>query len=235
MERRVIVAGIFLIVAGCLLGIALRMGGGSRPSGGTGIGPEITLPPPRTVSGTSLEAAILSRRSVRAYRKEPLALAELSQLLWAAQGITGAGGLRTVPSAGALYPLEILVVAGEVTDLVPGVYRYQPVGHTLSRIREGDVRKDLAGAALGQGAVEEAPGVLVITAVYGRTTGKYGERGIRYVQLEAGHSAQNVCLQATSLGLGTVTIGAFDDRGVSEVLGLDAGEEPLYLMPVGRV
>jgi SagB-type dehydrogenase family enzyme len=186
-------------------------------------------------SPTSLEEALLKRRSVRSYRENPLTLAEAGQLLWAAQGITGAGGLRTAPSAGALYPLEILLVAGEVEGILPGVYRYHPPDHTLTRIREGDLRKDLSAAALGQAAVEMAPAVLAITAVYGRTTGKYGERGIRYVHMEAGHCAENVQLQAVSLDLGTVTIGAFDDRRVGEVLGLDPEETPLYLIPVGRI
>jgi len=234
MERWVIVAGGVLVIAACIVITASWIGQGSRPAVAAAPGPEITLPPPRTESGTSLEAAILKRRSVRTYREEPLTLAEIAQLLWAAQGVTGAGGLRTAPSAGALYPLEILVVTGNVTELVPGVYRYRPVGHTLTRIREGDVRKDLAGAALGQAVVRDAPVVIVIAGIPERTTGKYGERGVRYVHMEAGHSAQNVCLQATSLGLGTVTVGAFDDREVHEVLGLDPGEEPLYLIPVGR-
>jgi SagB-type dehydrogenase family enzyme len=234
MERRLVLAGGVLLVAACIAGITVWIGQGSRPAGESPPGLEMTLPPPRTGSPMSVEEALLRRRSVRTYREEALALAEVAQLLWAAQGITGAGGLRTAPSAGALYPLEILVVAGNVTGLGSGVYRYHPGGHTLTRIRGGDVRKELAGAALGQKAVGEAPAVLAISAVYARTTAKYGERGIRYVHLEAGHSAQNVCLQATSLGLGTVTVGAFDDRKVHEVLGLDPGEEPLYLIPVGR-
>jgi SagB-type dehydrogenase family enzyme len=235
MEKWHIAAGIVLVIVAGLAGVMVWMGQGSHSTAEAAPHPEITLPPPRTESTTSLEEALLKRRSVRTYRGEPLTLTEIAQLLWAAQGITGAGGLRTAPSAGALYPLELLVVAGEVEDLPPGVYRYNPDGHTLARAIEGDLRKDLTGAALGQEAVEEAPAVLVITAFPDRTTGKYGERGIRYVHMEAGHCAENVFLQAVSLDLGTVTIGAFDDRRVGEVLGLDPGEEPLYLMPVGRV
>jgi SagB-type dehydrogenase family enzyme len=235
MERRHFLAAGVLIIAACIAGTALCIEEGSRSTVDADGGPEVTLPAPRMESGTSVEEALRTRRSVRSYRQEPLTLAEIGQILWAAQGITGAGGLRTVPSAGALYTLEILVAAGEVTDLDPGVYRYHPAGHALTRIQEGDVRRDLARAALGQPTVEEAPAVLVITAFPNRTTGKYGERGIRYIHMEAGHCAQNVYLQATSLGLGTVAIGAFDDRQVTDTLGLDEGEEPLYLMPVGRV
>jgi SagB-type dehydrogenase family enzyme len=235
MERRLFLAAGLLIIATGVVGVMVWIGQGSHSTGGAAPESEIALPQPRRESETSLEAALLQRRSVRSYREESLTLEEIGQLLWAGQGITGAGGLRTAPSAGALYPLEILVVAGEVTDLVPGIYRYHPSTHTLSSIRGGDLRRELSAAALGQGAVEDAPAVLVITAFANRTTGKYGERGIRYVHMEAGHCAQNVYLQATSLDLGTVTIGAFDDRKVGDLLGLDPGEEPLYLMPVGRV
>jgi SagB-type dehydrogenase family enzyme len=236
MERRLIALGavLVLVVAG-IAGILVWMGEGPHSLAEAAPGAEITLPSPRTEGSASLEEALLKRRSVRSYREGPLTLAEAGQLLWAGQGITGAGGLRTAPSAGALYPLEILLVAGDVTGITPGVYRYHPTGHTLTRIRDGDLRRDLSAAALGQEAVERAPAVLAITAVYGRTTGKYGERGIRYVHMEAGHSAENVCLQAVSLELGTVTIGAFDDGRVGGVLGLEPGEVPLYLMPVGRV
>jgi SagB-type dehydrogenase family enzyme len=235
MERWHMAAGAVLIIIAGLTGVMVWMGQGLRSTAEAASGPEIALPVPRTESSMSVEEALLMRRSVRSYRDEAITLEEIGQLVWAAQGITGAGGLRTAPSAGALYPLEILVVAGNVTDLVPGVYRYDPAGRTLTRLRKGDVRKDLAGAALGQDAVEKAPAVLAIAAVYGRTTGKYGERGIRYVHMEAGHCAENVYLQAASLGMGTVAIGAFDDREVREVLDLDPGEEPLYLMPVGRI
>jgi len=235
MERRILLAAALILTAAGLVGILVWTGREPPSKGLIAAGPEVALPQPRMESNTTVEVALLSRRSVRSYLQEPLTLAEIGQLLWAAQGITGAGGLRTAPSAGALYPLEILVIAGDVTDLVPGVYRYHPVGHTITRILEGDMRKRLSTNALGQGAVEKAPVVLVITAFYGRTTGKYGERGIRYVHMEAGHCAQNVYLEATSLGFGTVSIGAFDDRGVMDTLGLDPGEEPLYLMPVGRV
>lgn len=192
------------------------------------------LPEPQYDSNVSLEESLLQRRSIRSYTDEPLMLQELSQLLWAAQGITEAGGFRTAPSAGALYPLELYVVVGDVQDLTPGVYRYQPDGHQLTKIMDGDRRGELASAALGQGCVKEGAAAFVFAAVYERTTGKYGERGIRYVHMEVGHAAQNLCLQATALGLGAVTVGAFSDEQVTRVLNLPEGEQPLYIIPVGR-
>ncbi len=182
----------------------------------------------------SVEATLRRRRSVREYAARPLTLAEVGQLLWAAQGITGDNGrYRTAPSAGGLYPLEFYVVAGDVRDLAPGVYRYEPADHVLRPVSEGDVRSVLASAALEQTWVEEGAAVLVVAGVYERTTQKYGERGRRYVHMEAGHAAQNVYLQATALDLGTVTVGAFHEDEVQRVVGLAEDEMPLYLMPVG--
>jgi len=158
----------------------------------------------------------------------------LSQLLWSAQGITGPGGLRTAPSAGALYPLEVYAVVGDVKDLNPGVYRYEPVGHQLVKTMDGDRRGELASAALGQGSVKDGAVAFVFTGVYERTTGKYGDRGIRYVHIEVGHVAENLCLQANAMGLGSVTVGAFSDEQVTRLLNLPDGEQPLYIIPVGR-
>lgn len=194
----------------------------------------IALPTPLYDSNTSVEQALLERRSIREYRLEPLTLAEISQLLWAAQGITHPAGLRTAPSAGALYPLEIYLLAGNVTDLRAAIYRYNPESHALSLIAEGDQRLALYQAALGQSAVQDAAAVIVIAAIYERTTVKYGERGVSYVHMEVGSAAQNLYLQATSLNLGTVFIGAFHDDEVKKVLHMAADEQPLGLMPVGR-
>ena len=185
-------------------------------------------------SGRSLERALQVRRSIREYSREPLTQDELAQLLWAAQGVTAPEGLRTAPSAGALYPLEIDVVVGEVEGLPGAIYRYKPDQHALVLIREGDRRRELRTAALGQECVEAGAAVIALAGVYQRTTGKYGERGIRYVHMEAGHAAQNICLEATALGLGTVVVGAFEDGPVKRVLGLARDEEPLALIPVGR-
>ncbi len=194
----------------------------------------ISLSAPRQESGFSLERALSERRSIRDFGKAALTQEEVSQLLWAAQGITSRDGLRTAPSAGALYPLELYLVVGMVRDLDPGIYKYAPAGHKLMKIIAGDQRHQLASAAHGQDAVADAAAVLVFTAVERRTTRKYGSRGVRYVHIEIGHASQNVFLQATALGLRTVVVGAFEDGAVGELLHLPEGEAPLYLMPLGR-
>lgn len=193
----------------------------------------ISLPEPQYDSDVSIEQSLLQRRSTRSYTGEPLTLQELSQLLWATQGITDPRGLRTAPSAGALYPLELYVVAGDVENLSSGIYKYDPHEHELILLIDGDRRSELADAALRQSSVEEGALVIVITAVYERTTIKYGERGIRYVHIEVGHAAQNLCLQATAMRLGVVTIGAFRDEEVAELLNLAGDEKPFYIIPVG--
>jgi len=194
----------------------------------------IKLPEPRQDSKTSVESALRRRRSVREFRKESLTLAEVSQLLWAAQGITDPEGKRTAPSAGALYPLEVFLVAGGQDELPAGVYRYRPQGHDLIPVVQGDRRAKLAAAALEQDWLNDAPATIVIAAVYERTVRKYKQRAERYVHMEVGHVAQNVHLQAVALELGTVVVGAFDDAEVKRVLTLAANEEPLCLMPAGK-
>ncbi len=189
----------------------------------------VTLPTPITRGNTSVEEALQNRRSVRDYADGDIALSELSQLLWAAQGLTNAQGFRTAPSAGALYPLDIYAVNAS------GAYHYVPQNHSLERISSTNVRASLTKAALDQSAVHEAPLTLVLTGAYERTAVKYGDRAERYVHLEAGHAAQNVLLECTTLRLGAVPIGAFDDTGVSAALGTPADRHPLYLIPVGRV
>lgn len=195
----------------------------------------IKLPQPVHNSKTSVENALHERRSVRDYKNVPITLSDLSRLLWAAQGISGQGGRRTAPSAGALYPLEVYVLAGNVKDLASAIYLYKPEDHELQKIADGDKRMELSRAALQQPAIKNAPVVLVIAAVYERTTIKYGERGIRYVHMEAGHAAENVYLQAVPLDLGTVVIGAFDDAAVKKAANLSVREEPLYIMPIGKL
>ena len=187
------------------------------------------LPPPRTTGSSSLEEALARRRSVRAFSSEPLSDGEVGQLLWAAQGITGEGGRRTAPSAGALYPLELYAVTPD------GLWHYLPEGHALTLLSDEDLRVELRSAALDQDAVGEAPLVVVITGVVERTEAKYGpQRAGRYVQLEAGHAAHGLLLQAVTLDLGAVPIGAFVDSEVARILGLPTEETPLYLLPVGR-
>lgn len=162
----------------------------------------ILLPPPEPEGGLSIEAALHQRRSVRAFAPAALAFKDVAQLLWAAQGMTDARGFRTAPSAGALYPLEVYLAAGAVEQLHAGVYHYDPIAHAVSIMLAGDQRAALSRATLGQTWVRDAAAALVICAVYRRTMAKYGERGIRYAQIEVGHAAQNVYLQAVSLGLG---------------------------------
>ena len=193
----------------------------------------IELPKPQRTGTISVEQALQSRRSVRSFKLRPLILEEVSQLLWAAQGVT-AGSFRTAPSAGALYPLEVYVAVGNVEGLDAGVYRYDPTAHALSEVRKGDVLKSLSRATFWQKWVGAGAFAMVFSAVYERTTGKYGERGIRYVHMEAGHAAQNVYLQAEALGLATVVVGAFMDSWVKRVLHMKDDERPLSIMPVGK-
>ena len=195
----------------------------------------IKLPAPAQNSDISIEEALSKRRSVRRYIDAPLTLAEISQLLWAAQGITSLKGLRTAPSAGALYPLEVYVVAGNVDGLPDGIYNYKPHKYELEKFADGDKRAELSNAALGQAPIKKAAAVIVISAVYERITGKYGERGIQYTHIETGHVAQNVQLQAVSLELATVVIGAFHEDAVKEVLSISGMEQPLYIIPVGKI
>jgi len=198
------------------------------------------LPTPKTDGIVSVETALANRRSQRNFQNRAISAEQLSQILWAAYGITLPsavpqlrGGLRTAPSAGALFPLEVFAIVGNVEGIAPGVYRYIPDGHKIVRVVDRDVRNELMEAALGQRMVGAAPASVFYSAVFGRATGRYGERGVRYVYIELGHSAQNVYLQAEALGLGTVAIGAFIDSRVSQILGLPANETPLYIMPIG--
>ena len=195
----------------------------------------MSLTEPELTGDVSLEETIYKRRSVREYSGLPLSPAEVSQLLWAGQGITADWGGRTAPSAGGLYPLEIYIVAGKVDNLIPGIYKYVPESHGLLKISVGDARNDLAAASLNQEWVRESALNIVIAAVFERTMAKYGERGRGYVFMEAGHAAQNICLQATALDLGAVTVGAFEDDKVKAVIGMPDDETPLYVIPVGKI
>ncbi|NJE04730.1 SagB/ThcOx family dehydrogenase [Thermococcus sp. M36] len=190
----------------------------------------VKLPAPRLRGEMSLEEAVNLRKSVRRYRDEPIALEQLSQILWAAYGIN-TWGKRTSPSAGARYPFEVYVAVSNVTGIKPGLYHYDGKSHTLELVCEGDISSPLARACLGQRHVKTAPANIVIVAHYERTTSRYGERGIRYVHIDAGHMGQNIYLQATALGLGTVAVGAFRDEEVKALLGVPG--EPLYIFPVG--
>lgn len=198
---------------------------------------QVHLPSPNQKDGMSLVEAIARRRSVRNFAPNPISQSQLSQILWAAQGITDASWrLRSAPSAGATYPLEIFVVCGKngIEDIDEGIYRYDIGNHSLLRHYKGDVRLELARAALDQEFIYQAPVDIVICALYSRTLARYDMRGERYVHIEVGHAGQNIYLQAVALGLGTVAIGAFYDEQVREVLRLDKQYKPLYIMPVGK-
>jgi len=190
---------------------------------------EISLPEPAVRGTISVEETIASRRSVRSYASEDLAIGEISQLLWAGQGITDKQrGFRAAPSAGALFPLELFLVKED------GVFRYIPEKHSLKSVSQKNVKKDMEHACWGQKFVGEAPCAIVLCVVYERLAGRYGERGVRYADIEVGHVAENIALQAVALGLSTVMVGAFDDKAVAEVLGLPDEVKPLYIIPVGH-
>jgi SagB-type dehydrogenase family enzyme len=194
------------------------------------------LPRPRTEGAISVEQAIGQRRTVRHFSPKTLHGSQLSQLLWAAQGVTGSGGFkRAAPSAGALYPMDVYAVLGpeSVDRIAAGVYHFEPEGHVLSLVNAGDVRDAVSGACLSQMWMAKAPLNLVITAEYRRITGKYGNRGVRYAMIESGHIAQNIFLQAEALGLKAGIVGAYHDEKLVEVLNLPRTREPLLVMPVG--
>lgn len=197
----------------------------------------IYLPSPARRGARSLEEAIAQRRSIRDFTSDTISQSQLSQILWAAQGITDTSWrLRSVPSAGATYPLEIFIACGKntVEGIDEGIYHYQIDNHSLAQHYDKDVRLALARASLSQDFIYHAPVDIIICALYNRTTGRYGIRGERYIHMEVGHAGQNIYLQATALGLATVAIGAFDDEQVREVLRLDKQCKPLYIMPVGK-
>lgn len=191
------------------------------------MGTIITLPKPNKDGQMSLEKAIAARRSHRDFLPQPLTFEQIGELAWVAQGQDTVSRYRTAPSAGATYPLELFVVSGE------GLFHYLPAKHSLEKLSGQDIRTALTSAAWGQNFIEEAPLTLVFAAEFARTTRHYGERGIRYVYMEAGHAAQNIHLQAESLGLGSVAVGAFDDDSVSKVLSLPDHLEPVYMVVVG--
>ena len=200
------------------------------------------LPSPLTSGTVSVEQALANRRSQRDYVDKAISAEQLSQVLWAAYGITSPkpdrpalrGGFRAAPSAGALYPFDIYVVIGKVDGIEAGVYKYISEENKIIRAIDKDLREELCAAALGQKMVKEAPVTIAYIAIYERMTKKYGDRGAdRYVCMDLGHSSQNVYLQAETLNLGTCAMGAFNDEKVTEVLQLNEEEIPLYLMPIG--
>lgn len=189
---------------------------------------EIILPAARLKGKLSLEEVIYRRRSERSFVSQKLTLEQVGQLLWATQGETDKSrGLRAIPSAGALYPLEVYLLSDK------GLFHYFPSGHKLEVVSEQDKRQSLARGALFQNFITEAQVSIVICAVYERMTRKYGQRGLRYADIEAGHAAENLHLQAVALGLSSVCVGAFDDQAIKDLLVLPSAYEPLYIIPVG--
>ena len=228
MPRSTTVPAALAVLMGVVL-VSVMSDGPAVPGTSPDVWREVeALPSPRIDGPGSLEAALHGRRSVRSFAGTPLTVEELGQLLWAAQGVTDEAGHRTAPSAGATYPLELDVVTPD------GLARYLPDGHRLAWRGDADLRAALADAAQGQAAVLEAPLVIVVSGVVDRTAVRYGARAERYVAMEAGHAAQNLLLEAVSLDLGAVLVGAFDDEAVRRLLGLADGEVPLYLVPVGH-
>ncbi len=186
----------------------------------------VKLPVP-DYTDRSIEECIEQRRSIRSYKDKALTVQQISNILWSCQGLTEEDHeFRAAPSAGATYPLIVFVAKSD------GLFRYIPESHGLKQEMTKDIRRDIANAALGQRFINDAGLVVIITAIYERTTQRYGERGIRYVHIEAGHCAQNIHLEAVALGLGSVPVGAFDDDRLSSVLKLK-NEKPLYIIPVG--
>jgi len=192
------------------------------------ISPDVVkLPPPRTRGGAPLDQVLVARRSVREFASTPLTWSEIGQLLWAAQGVTHDEEKRTAPSAGATYPLELYVATAD------GLFHYRPNGHSVTRVTARDVRRDIQDAAGEQEAIN-APAIFAYAAVPARTAARYGDRAMRYVQIEIGHAGQNLLLEAVSLGLGAVPVGAFSDADLHRVLGLAGDRVVLYLVPVGH-
>ncbi len=192
------------------------------------------LPYPLKEGSISVEKAISRRRSHRSYASSAISAEQISQILWAAYGMSGVD-LRTAPSAGALYPLELYLLAGNVLDIEPGVYKYNPPGHKIIRVIYRDIKSELSMAAFNQLMINTSPACLVYCAVYSRSTRRYGDRGFeRYVCMDLGHSAQNVYLQTEAMGLGTCAVGAFNDLEVKTIMQLPEDEDPLYLMPIGK-
>jgi SagB-type dehydrogenase family enzyme len=200
-------------------------------------GEPMNLPAPVLDGNMSLERAIKQRRTVRSFDDKPLTVAQLSQVLWAAQGTTDNRGLkRAAPSGGALYPADVYAVVGKngVQELAHGVYHYDPTRHSIAKILDSDARDKVAVASLRQMWMATAPVILVLTVEYRRITIKYGERGKRYAMIEVGHIGQNIFLQCQALGLCAGIVGAFYDTEVARAVNTQENHGPLIIMPVGR-
>jgi SagB-type dehydrogenase family enzyme len=199
----------------------------------------VPLNPPEQEGGKPMWESIGQRRSQREFSPRAITFAELSQLLWATQGITARAlgyDFRAVPSAGALYPIETYVAVNRVNKLTPGLYHFDIKKNQLILLKEGNFGGDLCNAGLGQEMLEEASCIFVWTATVERSKWKYRERAYRYIYMDAGHIGQNLYLAATALDLGCCTVGAFYDEEVDRVIGIDGRDEiSVYLGAVGRI
>ena len=193
----------------------------------------ISLPRPSVSGGKPLERCLQERRSCRSFGDASLSVEHASQLLWAAQGVTGLGGLRTAPSAGAVYPLRTYLIALRVERLPSGAYLYGPDEHSLTLWKAGDLRPELLGAACNQDEADTAALGILLTARYSRSKREFGEKGVALALIEAGHAAQNILLQATSLSLGSIGFGKLDESEMRRVLELPDTEHPVYLLLAG--
>jgi SagB-type dehydrogenase family enzyme len=201
-----------------------------------GFGAEaIKLPAPATKGTVSVEEALQNRRSTRKFANRSLELAQISQLLWAGDGINNPQGKRTAPSGRAAYPIDLYLVAGErgVTNLAPGVYRYVVADQALEPVAKGEFRPAVAKACNSQAWMTEAPVILVISGDYKRSEAKNGEQGTLFTHLEAGLIAQNIFLQAGALGLGAGIVGGMHEKALAQALKLPQADIPFLAMPVG--
>ena len=218
---------VLFVLAGGYAGEATAPSPAAEPAPAPVAAEPVKLPAPSTEGGMTLTQALATRRSVRGMVDEPLADAEVSQILWAAQGITEpTRGLRTAPSAGARYPLTVYAIKAD------GVFKYVPVGHALLKVKDGDQRKAVVGVT-GQDWNASAPLILVIVSVDSRTS-RYGARSRTFNDFEAGAAAENVFLQATALGLGSCAVGAFGEDALKPVVGLSPDERPVIIIPIGK-
>lgn len=194
----------------------------------------IALPKPKLTSTMAVEEALAERRSRRVYSEEPVTVAELSQMLWAGQGITDpVGNKRTAPSARSVYFFTIFVVVRDVEGLEPGLYEYLPVEHAL-----GDMQMPTAGDALAESGVQEgavkAPVVFLLSSAYGKGAESMKAGAKSSALLEGGHIGQNLYLQAESLQMATVAMAGFDSAKVGSALKLDPAETVVYIYPFGN-
>ena len=192
----------------------------------------INLKKPLFKSSVSVEEALKARRSVRDYSDKPLTLDEISQLLWAGQGITNERGFRTNPSAGAAFPMELYLASHNITGIAPGLYHYSPHKETLTLVKEGSLRDQITSTEMYQKCVRNSAAVIIISGDFKRMANRHGVRNFRFVNMEAGSIFQSIGLQAQTLNLGTVVVGAFKEYELKKILGIK--EDPLVIMPLGR-